>query len=88
MHVSNGKADLNGDVTMKVSIYRYICTYLLIDMHTNTAIFQVLILNFWQAPITAGTYEARYYPSALCSSNTGKYHDIYWMKAKFTVICL
>ena len=46
MHVSNGKADLNGEVTMKVSIYRYVCTYVLTDMHTNAAIFQVLILNF------------------------------------------
>ena len=40
MHVSNGKADLNGEVTMKVSIYRYVCIYVLTDMHTNAAIFK------------------------------------------------
>ena len=62
--------------------------YVLTDMHTNATIFQVLILIFWQAPFTAGTYEARYYPSAMRSSITGKRHDVYWMKAKFMVICL
>ena len=44
------------------------------------------LLSISQAPNTAGVYEARYYPSALKSGKTNKYHDIYWMKAKFTVV--
>ena len=46
----------------------------------------LFLLSISQAPNTAGVYETRYYPSALGSRTTGKYHDIYWMKAKFTVV--
>jgi len=38
-----------------------------------------------QVPQIPGVYEARYYSQTMDSSVTQYYHDIYWMKAKFTV---
>ena len=91
MSVFNRKAELTGEVIMKVNtiqIATYVATHILtlsMCMLTNTHT-SMLIINFRQAPFTAGVYEARYYPYALNSNKTGKRHDVYWMKAKFTVI--
>ena len=61
--------------------FSQIGSHMLTNAHTS-----MLLINFRQAPLTAGVYEARYYPYALNSNKTGKRHDVYWMKAKFTVI--
>ncbi|XP_065883718.1 uncharacterized protein [Dysidea avara] len=39
-----------------------------------------------KAPNHPGIYEARYYPASLSTLITGYYHDIYWLKTKFTVV--
>ncbi|XP_065883713.1 uncharacterized protein [Dysidea avara] len=38
-----------------------------------------------KVPDIPGVYEARYCSATMDSDTTGYYHDIYWMKAKFTV---
>ena len=73
-------------------MYAYVHTYLLKYNRTNIYIaiyiyiYIQIIINVQQVPVANGVYEVRYYPSAMESNATCKYHDIYWMKAKFTVI--
>ena len=47
---------------------------------TKWSVFQNPVTFYYPFSQAARVYEARYYPYALGSRTTGKYHDIYWMK--------